>query len=93
MRVFFSRPDWALQAFASGWQGEEGLRLGQPQQPQQRKGVGEASKGDGQGEGAIERRLEFCEDGFWLITPRGGGFPFYGVRLPLIYCWLFSCLL
>lgn len=21
-----------------------------------------------------------CDDGFWLITPRGGGFPFYGVR-------------
>lgn len=19
-----------------------------------------------------------CDDGFWLITPRGGGFPFYG---------------
>lgn len=25
------------------------------------------------------RRLEYCDDGFWLITPRGGGFPFYGV--------------
>ncbi|CAM9706660.1 unnamed protein product [Scytosiphon promiscuus] len=24
------------------------------------------------------RRLEACDDGFWLITPRGGGFPFYG---------------
>ncbi|CAB1104251.1 unnamed protein product [Ectocarpus sp. CCAP 1310/34] len=24
------------------------------------------------------RKLEVCDDGFWLITPRGGGFPFYG---------------
>lgn len=22
--------------------------------------------------------MEVCDDGFWLITPRGGGFPFYG---------------
>lgn len=29
--------------------------------------------------GDVSRRLEFCLDGFWLITPRGGGFPFYGV--------------
>lgn len=43
----------------------------------------------GDGDGAMERRLEFCEDGFWLITPRGGGFPFYGVRFPQRCCWLF----
>ncbi|CAM9794205.1 unnamed protein product [Ascophyllum nodosum] len=32
------------------------------------------------GAGLEARRLEFCEDGFWLITPRGGGFPFYGTQ-------------
>lgn len=30
------------------------------------------------GSGRRRRRLEVCDDGFWLITPRGGGFPFYG---------------
>lgn len=34
---------------------------------------GNARRLDGNG-----RRLEVCDDGFWLITPRGGGFPFYG---------------
>ena len=39
------------------------------------------------GAGLEARRLEFCEDGFWLITPRGGGFPFYGVScLKLLSC-------
>lgn len=34
-----------------------------------------AHSADGNG----RRKLEVCDDGFWLITPRGGGFPFYGV--------------
>ena len=76
--VLFTCAEWALEAFTAGWRKDEGLEL---DQPQQREGDGE---GWGEGEGVVDRRLEFCEDGFWLITPRGGGFPFYGVRFPLV---------
>lgn len=48
--------------------------------------VDRAARLDGQG-----RRLEVCDDGFWLITPRGGGFPFYGVRGGCPVHFLDSC--